>query len=77
VIAISAVTARTAGRYGADRAVRYVALEVGHAAQNVLLEAVSLGLAAVPIGAFDDDQVARVLGLGISEAPLYLIPVGR
>jgi SagB-type dehydrogenase family enzyme len=77
VIAISAVTARTAARYGVDRAARYVALEAGHAAQNVLLEAVSLGLKAVPIGAFDDDEVARVLELATGEAPLYLIPVGR
>ena len=36
-----------------------------------------LGLAAVPIGAFDDARVRAVLGLQASEKPLYLIPVGR
>ena len=77
VLAICAVVERTAERYGAERAERYVAMEAGHAAQNVLLEAVSLGLGAVPIGAFDDAAVQRVLGLGDGEAPLYLVPVGR
>jgi nitroreductase len=43
----------------------------------VLLQAVALGLAAVPIGAFSDEYVARVLGLERGEVPLYLIPVGH
>jgi SagB-type dehydrogenase family enzyme len=77
VIVVSAVFERTAERYGPERAQRYVTLEAGHVAQNVLLEAVSLGLGAVPVGAFDDAGVRRVLGLAIDEAPLYLIPVGH
>jgi SagB-type dehydrogenase family enzyme len=77
VIAISAVIERTAERYGSERATRYVALEAGHAAQNVLLEAVCLGLGAVPVGAFDDAEVRRVLVLSAREAPLYLVPVGH
>jgi len=76
VIVISGVVERTATRYGA-RAQRYVDLEAGHAAQNILLQAVSLGLGAVPIGAFDDAAVRRVLDLAQGEAPLYLIPVGH
>ncbi len=52
-------------------------LEAGHAAQNVLLQAVAAGLAGVPIGAFDDARVAEVLGLPSDHAPLYLIPLGR
>jgi len=31
----------------------------GYAAQNFLLQAAALGLGAVPIGAFDDAEVAR------------------
>lgn len=75
VFVIAAEYARTEGRYG-DRAERYVHLEAGHAAQNLLLEAVDLGLGAVPIGAFDDDAVQQVLGLRPDWIPLYLIPVG-
>jgi SagB-type dehydrogenase family enzyme len=77
VFIITAVPSRTAAKYGAQRATRYVQLEAGHAAQNLLLEAVALGLGAVPIGAFDDDRVSGVLHLRGGEVPLYLIPVGR
>ncbi len=75
VLVLSGVVERTEGRYGA-RAERYVALEAGHAAQNVLLQAVALDLASVPIGAFDDDEVRAVLGLDERHTPLYLLPVG-
>ena len=72
----AAVYARTAGKYG-DRAERYVHMEVGHAAENLLLQAVALDLGAVVIGAFHDAQVQRALGLPEDHAPLYLVPVGR
>lgn len=77
IIIVSGVVERTATRYGTERARRYVALEAGHAAQNILLQAVSLGLGAVPVGAFDNAAVRRILPLADEEAPLYLIPVGR
>jgi SagB-type dehydrogenase family enzyme len=77
VIAIAAVYARTAGKYGEERTPRYVHLEAGHAAQNILLQAVALNLGAVPIGAFWDDQVQQALGLPSDHQPLYLIPVGH
>lgn len=76
VFAITAVVARTAAKYG-GRAERYVTLEAGHAAQNLLLEATSLGLGAVPVGAFDDRRVHEVLHLSPGEEALYLIPVGH
>jgi len=73
---IAAVYERTAQRYGA-RAERYVHIEVGHAAQNIHLQAVALGLGSVPVGAFDDAAVARVVGLPDNQRPLYIIPVGH
>lgn len=76
VFVLTAVYERTEQRYG-DRAERYVKIEVGHAAQNLLLQAVSLGLGAVPVGAFHDDQVAEVLNLPDDNQPLYVIPVGH
>lgn len=75
VFVITAVPARTEAKYG-DRALRYVQLEAGHACQNLLLEAVALGLGAVPIGAFDDEEIRTVLGLPADRLPLYLVPVG-
>jgi SagB-type dehydrogenase family enzyme len=76
VIVMTAVYERTERKYG-RRGERYVKMEVGHAAENILIQAVSLGLGAVPIGAFYDDQVSRALNLPENHEPLYLIPVGR
>lgn len=76
VFAVSGVFARTTSRYGDRGRVRYVPMDVGHAAQNLLLQAVALGLGSVPVGAFDDAAVARVLRLPRDQEPLYLLPVG-
>jgi SagB-type dehydrogenase family enzyme len=76
VIVVTAVFERTELKYG-KRGERYVKMEVGHAAENMLLQAVALGLGAVPIGAFDDDRVSKALGLTLNHEPLYLIPVGH
>lgn len=77
VFVLTAVYERTAGKYGEVRTPRYVHLETGHAAQNLLLQATALGLGAVPIGAFHDDAVQAALGLPADHRPLYLIPVGH
>jgi SagB-type dehydrogenase family enzyme len=71
----AAEPARTRARYG-DRAMRYVHIEVGHAAQNLLLEAVALGLGAVTVGAFTDTELHRSLGLPEDQIVLYIVPVG-
>ncbi|NPV03417.1 MAG: SagB/ThcOx family dehydrogenase [Syntrophaceae bacterium] len=76
IVVISAVYERTKCRYG-SRAERYVHMEAGHAAQNIHLQAVALGLGSVAVGAFRDDEVHRILALGKDEWPLYLIPVGE
>lgn len=76
VFVITAVPARTAAMYG-PRARRYVLLEAGHAAQNLLLEATAHDLGAVPIGAFDDARLRGVLDLPGDTDVLYLIPVGE
>jgi SagB-type dehydrogenase family enzyme len=75
-IVITAVYERVTVKYG-ERGIRYVQLEAGHAAQNVCLQVVALKLGTVPIGAFDDDGVKKVLSLPDEEAPLYILPVGR
>lgn len=73
---IAADYERTARRYG-ERAPRYVHMEVGHAGQNLNLQAISLGYGAVMVGAFQDENVKSILGLPANENPLYIIPVGR
>jgi len=77
VFVMAAVYERMSGKYGATRTPRYVDMEVGHAAQNLLLEAVALGLGGVPVGAFEDDALQNALGLPADQRPLYLVPVGH
>lgn len=74
-IVITAVYERTTVKYG-ERGIRYVHFEVGHVAQNVLLQATALDLGAVPVGAFFDEEVKRLLNLSVEE-PLYIIAIGR
>jgi len=75
-IVFTAVYKRTTAKYG-ERGVRYVHIEAGHAAQNLCLQATAMGLGAVTVGAFHDEQVARLLNIPEGEQPLYIIPVGR
>lgn len=77
ILVLTGIYERTAKKYGSARAERYVHLEAGHATQNVLLQAIALGLAAVPIGAFEDDEVRQVMALPQTHRPLYLVPVGH
>lgn len=75
-IVVAAVYERTTGYYG-ERGVRYVHMEVGHVGQNIYLQAESLGLGTVVIGAFHDDRIQKMLNLAENFKPLYVVPVGR
>jgi SagB-type dehydrogenase family enzyme len=76
VFVFTAIYERTTGRYG-ERGIRYVHIELGHAAENLCLQATALGLGPVTVGAFEDDRVSKLLNLPVEETPLYIIPVGR
>ncbi len=76
VLVIAGVRERTARKYGA-RAERYVHMEVGHAAQNVYLQAEADGLATAMVGAFDGPRLQEVLGLPADHEPLAVLPLGR
>jgi SagB-type dehydrogenase family enzyme len=76
VFALAADARRTATRY-AGRADRFIAMEVGAAVENLLLQAVALGLAGTFVGALDESALRRVLGLTDEQQPLAIVPVGR
>jgi SagB-type dehydrogenase family enzyme len=76
VLLFSAVYSRITGKYG-DRGIQYTFMEIGHAAQNVCLQAVAMGMGTVVIGAFRDDKVKTIAHLAEDEQPTYIIPVGR
>lgn len=75
-ILFATVVARTEAKYGAN-AVAYVDMEAGHAAQNLSLQAVALGLGTVMIGAFDEAALAQLLQLPAEHRPRYYAAIGR
>ncbi|HDQ25548.1 MAG TPA: SagB/ThcOx family dehydrogenase [bacterium] len=75
-IIFSAVYPRITGRYG-DRGIMYTHMEAGHAGQNIYLQAVSMGMATVAVGAFDEKQAQKVLGVPAGEPVTYVFPAGK
>lgn len=75
VLVIAAVPSRTAAKYGGV-ANALIDREAGHVAQNILLQATVLQLAATPVGGFDPEAVAELLALPPGWDVRYLIPVG-
>ncbi len=55
---------------------KYMLLEAGHIAQNIHLQAVSLKLGSVSVGAFDINQVHNICSMPRALEPIYIIPVG-
>ncbi|MGB9927566.1 MAG: SagB/ThcOx family dehydrogenase [Methanosarcina sp.] len=74
-LVISAIYARITGRYG-KRGIRYTDMEAGHVAQNIYLLGTELGIGTCAVGAFDDEEVRKVLKLPANEEPLYILPLG-
>jgi SagB-type dehydrogenase family enzyme len=74
-LVVTAVYRRTMEKYG-ERGIRYVHIEVGHVCQNIYLQAESLNLGTVVIGAFEDEKVKEALNL-TEEEPLAIMPVGE
>lgn len=76
VLIFGAVFERTESRYG-ERGERYVYNEIGHASQNVHLQAAAMKLGTVVIGAYRDEEVENILQLGDEIRVLYMMPVGK
>jgi len=77
IIFISSVFRRNMAKYG-HRGLRYILLDAGHLAQNMILGAEALGLGSCPVGAFFDDELNQLIGLdGYEESVLYLLVIGK
>lgn len=74
-IIICGVSEKITAKYG-GKGIIYMYMEAGHIAQNIHLQAVALGLGSVSVGAFNDEEVDKILGLPEGCQSLYIIPVG-
>ncbi len=75
-IVLVAIYERTTSWYG-ERGFRYIYMEAGHAGQNIYLVSTELNLGTVAVGAFHDEDVKRIIGLGDEYIVLYVFPIGR
>jgi SagB-type dehydrogenase family enzyme len=74
-IIISVVFERVTRKYG-QRGIQYTYFEAGCVAENVHLQAESLGIGTVVVGAFYDEKVKQALAMDTNETPVALMPIG-
>ena len=77
VIVVCANIPRTSIYYGSRGENLYVIQDTAAAIQNLLLVAYALGYGTCWVGAFDEDEVRRILGLPNYVRPMAIIPIGR
>jgi SagB-type dehydrogenase family enzyme len=61
--------------YG-ENSFKYALLECGHIAQNLQLMATELELGSVPVGAFDERAINKIIGAGSYKETLYMVIIG-
>ncbi|MCE5324738.1 SagB/ThcOx family dehydrogenase [bacterium] len=67
----------TGEKFGKEKAKEFACIEIGHSAQNVLLEEVALGLIGVGMAGLDQAKTTATLGLTKSQEPLYVVSAGK
>jgi SagB-type dehydrogenase family enzyme len=75
MVVFAAEYRRCLARYG-ERGVRYTHMEVGHAGQNLFLQAEALNLSCGIVGAFEDRNLKEILHLPQPHEPLLIMPAG-
>ena len=73
----SAIYSRTTSKYGERGRERYVCIDLGHSAENVYLQAISLNIGTVAVGAFDDIRLKLIMNMTKEEEPLYIMSLGK
>ena len=76
LIFLTGVLPRLSWKYG-ERALRYLLLDAGHAAQNICLVGSALDLGVCPLVSVFDDRVHDLLDVdGLSEFAVYAVAIG-
>ncbi len=77
VIVVCANVALSSWGYGSRGANLYCLQDTAAATENILLAAHALGLAACWVGAFHEDEVAKVVNTPRNVRPVAIVPVGH
>jgi SagB-type dehydrogenase family enzyme len=77
LLAFAADCTATAKRFGDNTARQLACLEIGHAAQNVLLEEIAQGLVGVGMTGFDGAKAKAALTLPENEELIYIVAAGK
>jgi len=77
VIVVCANVERSSWGYGSRGVNLYCLQDTAAATENMILAATALGLATCWVGAFHEDDVAKVINAPRGVRPVAIIPVGR
>jgi nitroreductase len=77
VIVVCADVGRSSWGYGSRGASLYCLQDTAAATENMLLAATALGLSTCWVGAFHEDEVAKVINTPRNVRPVVIIPVGH
>jgi nitroreductase len=77
IIVVCANEERSASRYGERGRTLYCIQDTAAATQNMLLMAHSLGYGTCWVGAFNENEVRRILNIPSGVRPVAIIPIGK
>ncbi len=77
IFVVCAIPGQSGSRYGQRGRELYVYQDTAAAVQNLLLLATALGYGSCWVGAFDENEVSRILKLPGEMRAVALIPVGK
>ena len=77
VVVVCANEKDSEGGYGSRGKTLYCLQDTAAAIQNLLLAAYALGLGTCWIGAFNEEEVRRILNVPIGVRPVAIVPVGH
>jgi nitroreductase len=77
VVVVCADAEQSAVRYGTRGRELYCLQDTAAATEHILLTAVASGLGGCWVGAFDEQEAARVLALPGRRRPVVILPIGK
>jgi len=76
VVVAAADKEKSEWKYGERGRDLYSIVDACLSIQNLMLQAHDLGLGSVPVGAFDEDEVSKLLNMPKNLYPFLFIPIG-